>query len=127
MRDYVVKQLKETVIPTLERISGVKFDIDRLRQYMRESQKAEDDLVAVLDTLGVHPLTRGMGVGAALMEQLLVNLAGLGVGTLRTEVAWEGRGIRHVAHSSRGSGRRQSTRVTAPAMERNSAQSLMPG
>ncbi len=29
MRDYVVKQLKETVIPTLERISGVKFDIDR--------------------------------------------------------------------------------------------------
>ena len=37
MREYVVKQLKETVIPTLERISGVKFDIDRLRQYMRES------------------------------------------------------------------------------------------
>jgi benzoyl-CoA reductase subunit B len=46
MRDYVVKQLKETVIPTLERISGVKFDIDRLRQYMRESVKAEEDLVA---------------------------------------------------------------------------------
>ena len=45
--------------------------------------------VAVLDTLGVHPLSRGMGVGAALMEQLLVNLAGLGVGTLRTEIAWE--------------------------------------
>jgi benzoyl-CoA reductase subunit A len=45
MRDYVVKQLKETVIPTLERISGVKFDIDRLRQYMRESVKAEEDLV----------------------------------------------------------------------------------
>ena len=35
MREYVVKQLKETVIPTLERISGIKFDIDRLRQYMR--------------------------------------------------------------------------------------------
>ena len=45
MREYVVKQLKETVIPTLERISGVKFDIDRLRQYMRESAKAEEDLV----------------------------------------------------------------------------------
>ncbi len=50
MRDYVVKQLKETVIPTLERVSGVKFDIDRLRQYMRESAKAEDDLVAVLQS-----------------------------------------------------------------------------
>ena len=45
--------------------------------------------VAVLDTLGVDPGSRGLGVGRALMEQLLVNLAGLGVGTLRTEVAWE--------------------------------------
>ena len=45
--------------------------------------------VAVLDTLGVHPDTRNLGIGHALMEQLLVNLAGLGVATLRTEVAWE--------------------------------------
>lgn len=45
--------------------------------------------VAVLDTLGVHPDTRGLGIGQALMEQLLINLAGLGVPTLRTEVAWE--------------------------------------
>jgi ribosomal protein S18 acetylase RimI-like enzyme len=45
--------------------------------------------VAVLDTLGVHPDTRRLGIGQALMEQLLVNLAGLGVATLRTEVAWE--------------------------------------
>ncbi len=55
MRDYVVKQLKETVIPTLERISGVKFDIDRLRQYMRESQKAEEDLVRVLQSAKNRP------------------------------------------------------------------------
>src|SRR5450631_1053208 len=55
MREYVVKQLKETVIPTLERISGVKFDIDRLRQYMRESVKAEDDLVAVLQSAKHRP------------------------------------------------------------------------
>jgi benzoyl-CoA reductase subunit B len=55
MRDYVVKQLKETVIPTLERISGVKFDIDRLRQYMRESVKAEDDLVKVLQSAKNRP------------------------------------------------------------------------
>ena len=55
MRDYVVKQLKETVIPTLERISGVKFDIDRLRQYMRESAKAEEDLVAVLQSAKNRP------------------------------------------------------------------------
>ena len=55
MRDYVVKQLKETVIPAMERISGVKFDIDRLRQYMRESAKAEDDLVAVLESAKNRP------------------------------------------------------------------------
>jgi benzoyl-CoA reductase subunit B len=55
MRDYVVKQLRETVIPTLERVSGVKFDIDRLRQYMRESAKAEDDLVRVLQSAKNRP------------------------------------------------------------------------
>ena len=55
MRDYVVKQLKEAVIPTLERVSGVKFDIDRLRQYMKESQKAEEDLVAVLQSAKHRP------------------------------------------------------------------------
>lgn len=55
MREYVVKQLKETVIPTLERISGIKFDIDRLRQYMRESAKAEDDLVQVLQSAKHRP------------------------------------------------------------------------
>ncbi len=55
MRDYVVKQLKEVVIPAMERISGVKFDIDRLRQYMRESAKAEEDLVAVLQSAKNRP------------------------------------------------------------------------
>jgi benzoyl-CoA reductase subunit B len=55
MRDYVVRQLKDKVIPALERISGVKFDIDRLRGYMRESQKAEDDLVRVLQSAKHRP------------------------------------------------------------------------
>jgi benzoyl-CoA reductase subunit B len=50
MRDYVVKQLKEKVIPALEEVSGVKFDIDRLREYLRRSAKAEDDLVWVLES-----------------------------------------------------------------------------
>ena len=55
MRDYVVKQLREEVIPTLERVSGVKFDIDRLREYMRESAKSEEDFVWVLQTAKNRP------------------------------------------------------------------------
>ena len=55
MRDYVVKQLKETIIPALERVSGVKFDIDRLREYMKESVKAEEDLVHVLQSAKHRP------------------------------------------------------------------------
>ncbi|GJL81833.1 MAG: 3-hydroxyacyl-ACP dehydratase [marine bacterium B5-7] len=50
MRNYVVKQLKEEVIPKLERVSGVKFDIDRLRENLRLSAQAEDDLVWVLQS-----------------------------------------------------------------------------
>ncbi len=37
MIEYMVKQLKEEVIPKLERVSGVKFDIDRLREYLKKS------------------------------------------------------------------------------------------
>ena len=55
MLDYMVKQLKEDVIPTLERVSGVKFDIDRLREYMRESARSEDDLVWVLQSAKNKP------------------------------------------------------------------------
>jgi len=55
MRQYVVKQLKEDVIPTLERVSGVKFDIDRLRGYLRESAKAEEDHVWVLKSARNRP------------------------------------------------------------------------
>jgi len=55
MRDYVVTQLKEIVIPELERISGVKFDIDRLRENLARSAKAEDDLVWILEQGKVTP------------------------------------------------------------------------
>ncbi len=50
MRNYVVKQLKEEVIPALERVSGVKFDIDRLRENLRNSAAAEEHFVWVLQS-----------------------------------------------------------------------------
>jgi len=55
MRNFVVKQLKDVVIPTFERISGVKFDIDRLRENLRRSAAAEDDLVWVLQSAKNKP------------------------------------------------------------------------
>jgi len=55
MRNFVVTQLKEHIIPTLERVSGVKFDIDRLRGYLAQSAKAEDNLVRVLESAKNKP------------------------------------------------------------------------
>lgn len=44
--------------------------------------------VAVLDTIGVHPDFRGRRVGSEMLRQLRLNLSGLGVQRLQTEVAW---------------------------------------
>ncbi|MCH8037545.1 MAG: benzoyl-CoA reductase subunit B [Proteobacteria bacterium] len=55
MRDYVVKQLEQEVIPALEEVSGVKFDIDRLREYLKKSAAAEDDFVWVLESAKNRP------------------------------------------------------------------------
>jgi len=55
MRKYVVDQLKNNVIPVLERVSGVKFDIDRLRENLRRSADAEDNLVYVLQSAKNKP------------------------------------------------------------------------
>jgi len=55
MVQYIVKQLKQNVIPKLEKISGVKFDIDRLRENLRRSVKAEDDMVKILQSAKNKP------------------------------------------------------------------------
>ena len=55
MVQYMVRQLKDDVIPRLERISGVKFDIDRLREYLAKSARAEDDLVHILQSARKRP------------------------------------------------------------------------
>jgi benzoyl-CoA reductase subunit B len=55
MLEYMVKQLKEEVIPKLERVSGVKFDIDQLRERLKKSAQAEEDLVHVLQTARNRP------------------------------------------------------------------------
>ena len=54
-RDYVVRQLRETVIPALERISGRAYDEAALSEMLARSARAEDDLVAVLGSARHRP------------------------------------------------------------------------
>ncbi len=55
MRDYVVRQLREEIIPGLERISGRKFDIDLLREHIRKSVRAEEEFVWILQSAKNRP------------------------------------------------------------------------
>ncbi len=55
MRQYVVRQLREKVIPELERISGRRYDEDRLRELLARSAAAEEDLVWVLQSARNRP------------------------------------------------------------------------
>lgn len=53
--DYVVKQLKEVIIPKLEQLTGTKYDEDKLKAVLERSRKAEEDLVWVLETGKLKP------------------------------------------------------------------------
>jgi benzoyl-CoA reductase subunit B len=55
MRRYVVEQLERDVIPAFEKVTGGKFDIDKLREVLGLSARAEDDLVAVLESAKHRP------------------------------------------------------------------------
>ena len=55
MRAYVVAQLRDKVIPELERISGRRYDEERLRAELRRSAAAEEDLVWVLQSARRRP------------------------------------------------------------------------
>jgi benzoyl-CoA reductase subunit B len=50
MTSYMVKQLKEEVIPKMEKVSGVKYDGTKLMSILENSAKAEDLIVKIFDT-----------------------------------------------------------------------------
>jgi benzoyl-CoA reductase subunit B len=50
MRAYVARQIREAVVPALERATGTRYDEDRLRENLARSASSEDDLVAVLQS-----------------------------------------------------------------------------
>ncbi len=53
--NYMVKQLKEEVIPKMEKVAGKKLDYDRLSKMLDNSVKAEDLWVKVLETAKNRP------------------------------------------------------------------------
>jgi benzoyl-CoA reductase subunit B len=55
MRSYVARQIRESLIPALEKATGRAFDEERLRENLRMSAAAEDDLVAVLQSAKKTP------------------------------------------------------------------------
>jgi benzoyl-CoA reductase subunit B len=55
MRRYVVDQLRGTVIPALERLTGRRYDEERLKAHLRLSAQAEEDFVRVLESAKRRP------------------------------------------------------------------------
>jgi benzoyl-CoA reductase subunit B len=53
--DYMVKQLKEDVIPKMEAVSGKKMDMERLSRMMENSATSEDLLVNILQSAKHKP------------------------------------------------------------------------
>jgi len=54
-RAYTVQQIRKDLIPALEKVTGRRYDEDRLRENLASSAKAEDDLVAVLQSAKADP------------------------------------------------------------------------
>jgi benzoyl-CoA reductase subunit B len=54
-REYVTRQIRDTVIPALEAATGRKYDEERLRENLTRSARAEEDLVAVFESALARP------------------------------------------------------------------------
>lgn len=55
MTQYMVNQLKEEVIPKMEKVSGVKFDENKLKGLLKLSAEAEDWITKIFDTTKHKP------------------------------------------------------------------------
>jgi benzoyl-CoA reductase subunit B len=49
MTEYMVKQLREEVIPKMEKVSGKKLDEERLRQILENAVKVEDSITNIFN------------------------------------------------------------------------------
>ncbi|MBM3567838.1 MAG: GNAT family N-acetyltransferase [Alphaproteobacteria bacterium] len=90
---YFKKRLDEALLDSAVRVSLVaEQDGAPVGFVMTRTDAGEfghTEPTAILDTIGVDPALTGQGVGTAMLSQLLVNLGGLRIETVETEVARE--------------------------------------
>ncbi len=55
MTDYMVRQLKDDVIPKMEKVSGKKYDETRLKEVLENAKKTEDLIVKIFETTKNKP------------------------------------------------------------------------
>lgn len=55
MTSYMVKQLKEEVIPKMEKVSGNKYSEEKLKMQLENSSKVEDYIIKIFDTTKHRP------------------------------------------------------------------------
>ncbi|MEI6576278.1 MAG: benzoyl-CoA reductase subunit B [Bacteroidota bacterium] len=55
MTAYMVKQLKEEVIPKMEKVSGRKYDEEKLKYHLRNSSKVEESIIKIFDSTKNRP------------------------------------------------------------------------
>ena len=55
MTKYAAEQIRDVLIPALENISGNTFDEEKLKTLLASSARAEEDLVAILDSARKKP------------------------------------------------------------------------
>ncbi|MBK9283001.1 MAG: benzoyl-CoA reductase subunit B [Sphingobacteriaceae bacterium] len=55
MVQYMVKQLKEEVIPVMEEVSGIKYDENKLKKILQYSKEAGDWIAKIFDTTKHKP------------------------------------------------------------------------
>lgn len=99
---YLGPKLKEALSPSGIQVS-LAVEIDgRLAGFLLAKvfygEFGRTEPAAVLDTIGVHPDFASRGVAAALLDQLRVNLRGLSISRLETEVAWDSQSLLSFFH-----------------------------
>jgi ribosomal protein S18 acetylase RimI-like enzyme len=90
--DYFDRKLEEALFESDVRVSLVaEQDGEPVGFVMARVDFGEFGRVeptAVLDTIGVDPDYRNLGIGRALLSQLLMNLMTLRIEGVRTEISW---------------------------------------